>query len=74
MNASNEDSRSELIEFVLAQAAEQPVCKRARLYRQLATLCDEPTEKQSLLRLSETLETAEARCREFTFNFAHRHA
>ena len=59
----------ELIQFVLERAENEPVSRRARLLRALASICGDQKEQQQLGDLALHLERADALCREFNFSF-----
>ena len=59
-------------DFVLEQAALQPIARRVKLYRSLAQLVGENKEGHALLDLATDLESADRRCREFAFQFSQR--
>ena len=60
----------EVAEFVIEQAALQPLSKRIRLYRGLSKLCGDEVHAPQLEKLANDLEAADLRCREFAFRFS----
>lgn len=61
-----------IIQFVLEQSAQQPLCKRISLYRSLAEIAGSPKDTQQLKTLADELECADARCAEFAFHFSQK--
>jgi len=61
----------EVVEFVLEQAANQPIAKRSRLYRGLALFAGDDLLAPQLKQMAADLEAADHRCREFAFRFAN---
>lgn len=65
----------ELIQFILEQAASQPVPKRIRIYRELheltAAIPGAQCVRVPLLRLTEHLESAQEQSDQIIFDFAH---
>jgi hypothetical protein len=54
-----------ILRFVLEQAELQPLERRPRIYRALATICGDEWEARQLRRLADALENASVRRDEF---------
>ena len=58
-----------LITYVLEKAEQEPLKKRAELYRGLAIICGDPHESATLVAMADNLEEWDSLCREFNFSF-----
>jgi hypothetical protein len=64
------DARTIVFESLLEFAEQQPMRKRATLYKALAEFAGDPVTTAELQVLASDIEAAEARCREFQFQFS----
>lgn len=55
----------------MEQAETQPIRKRVEIYRALAAFAGDPADSRDLSRIADELESADKRCREFSFNLAN---
>lgn len=68
----NKSAIDTVLEICLQHSMELPSHKRVALYRGLAELCTDKTQSAELRRAALELESADKRCREFSFVLTNR--